>query len=208
MRWSAIPQRVGEFRVGRLQIILRLHKQELGLRQVYVGKTDVEAGPQFIFFQRGDLIGDELAVFHRFLGDLQYRLRLQDGVVGGVHLQQNIGPRGSDVHFLRLGVKLRAFHQFVSAAKIGDQLLDRDAVREAIVDDGVVQRAGGDAAVVLRFHARGAAEGVRIVIGASLGDLRFRRGGEIGSRLDLRMILNGDFLRFLQGEALWRRRRR
>ena len=63
-------------KVGKrsFQIILRLYQQELRLRQVYVSKTDVEAGLQFVFFQRGDLIGNELAILDGFLRDLQHSL--------------------------------------------------------------------------------------------------------------------------------------
>ena len=96
----------------------------------------------------------------------------------------------------------------MGAAKIGDQLLDGDAVGEAIVDDGIIQRAGGDAAVVLRFHAGGTAVSVRKIFRAGFSDLRLRDCGQIRSGLNLRVILKGDLLCLLQGEALRCRGRR
>ena len=59
-------QRGGKLREGGLQIILRLHQQQLRLRQIHIRKTDVQAGFEFIFLQLGDLIGNQTGALSRF----------------------------------------------------------------------------------------------------------------------------------------------
>ena len=51
-----------------------------------------------------------------------------------------------------LAVRLRAQHQVVRAPEVGDQLAHRQTAGGAVVDGGVGEAAGGDAAVVVRIH--------------------------------------------------------
>ena len=70
-------------------------------------------------------------------------------------------------------------YQFVSAAEVGDELSDGDAIRIAVVDSRVIQGAGGNAAVVFRLRAGKTAEGLRVVRRARLRHLSFRGSGQV-----------------------------
>ena len=88
------------------------------------------------------------------------------------------------------------------AAKIGDELVHGDAISVAIEDDGIVQTAGGDAAVGLGVGSGKAAVGEGIIRGAGLRDLRLGRDSQMRGGLNLWMILDGDFFGVEQIEAL------
>ena len=81
---------VGQFRVRRLLAVLRLHEQQLRLRQVHLGEAYVHQRPQLVLFECGDLIGKNLARFHRFLSNLEYGLGAQDAEVGAIDGQQHV----------------------------------------------------------------------------------------------------------------------
>ena len=160
-----------------------------------MAKLDVETRFDFVLFELSGLIGDELTLFDCFLRHIQYRLGLQHSEVSVIDREENLRPRGNHIFLLGLCVQVRAFHQLVRTAEVGDQLVYHDAVGFALVDDGVVQRAGRNPAVVFRIDRRDAAIGGRIVCGALLGDLRFRGGGHVQSGLNLRMIFEWRFAR-------------
>ncbi len=197
-----IAQRGGELREGRLQIILSLDQQELGLREVHVGEADVQPRFDFVLRQRGDLVGDKLALVDRLLGHGENGLRLQHGEVGLIGLKQDVGAGGDDVFFFGLGMEAGALDEFVCAAKIGDELIHGDAISVAIEDDGIVQTARGDAAVGLGVGSGKAAVGEGIIRGAGLRDLRLSRDSQMRGGLNLWMILDGDFFGVEQGEVL------
>ena len=101
-----VAQRIGKLRVGRLQIVLRLHQQELRSGQVHVRKTHIQAGPETALGQRADLIRNQLARLHGFFGDSKDGLRLQNAEVRQVDAQQHVGARRGYSLLLRLRVKV------------------------------------------------------------------------------------------------------
>jgi hypothetical protein len=80
----------GQFRVRRLLAVLRLHEQQLRLRQVHLGEAYVQKRLQLVFLEGGDLIGKNLARFHRFLSNLEYGLGAQDAEIGAIDGQQHV----------------------------------------------------------------------------------------------------------------------
>ena len=71
----SVAERRRKIRVRRVEIILGLEQQELGLGKIHVRKAQIETRFDFVFFELAYLVGDELAIFDGFLGDSQYRLR-------------------------------------------------------------------------------------------------------------------------------------
>ena len=182
---------------------MRLDQQKLRLREIHVGKAHVQIGLEQALGHGGDLIGDELALLDGFLSHLKNRLGFQHAKVSLVDLQQHVLLRSDDAFLLRLRVQVGALDQFVGASEVGEQLSDQQAVGFAVVNDRVVQAAGGDAAVRHGGRAGQASVGLGIIAGAHFADLLLGRQGQILRGLDLRVIRQGDLFRVGQGEHLW-----
>src|SRR5271156_63058 len=88
------------------------------------------------------------------------------------------------------------------APEVCDELTGGNALCKAVVDHGIVQSTGADAAVIFRVSSRDAAVDRRIIGGASLRHLRLRCCGDVRGRLDLRMVLKRDLLGLAHSESL------
>jgi len=124
------------------------------LGEIYVGEADVQTGFDFVFLKLEDLIRYEPTRADGLLGDLQHGLASQGTVIGPVHPQENVRLRRDDTFSLRLGAQICTLNPLLRAAKVGDELVDGDPASVARIDDGVVQKARGDAAVVFSLDGR------------------------------------------------------
>ena len=172
------------------------------LRQVNIGKADVQAGLDFILLQLRNLVGNELADVHGLLSDGEHSLRPQYPEIRLVDLQKNLLTRGDDILLFGFSVFVRAFDQFVCAAEVGDQLVDGEAVAIAIKNAWGCQCSGADARVILRIGPSGTPIYQRVVSGSRLRHLCLSGIRQISGRLNLRMILKRDLLSVVKVERL------
>ena len=178
-----------------------LYQQQLRLREIYIGEAHIQSGLNLIFLEFGNLISDELAVLHCFLGYSENRLRSQQTVVRLIHGQQHVGARGDYILLRRLRVQVRTLDEFMGASEIGHQLIHGHAVGVSLVDNRIVERSCRNAAVVLRVHCGDAAKSRRIISRARLRNLRLCRCRQVSCSLNLRMVLNRDLLCLLQVQS-------
>jgi hypothetical protein len=103
-------------------------------------------------------------------------------------------------HFLRLRVQFGAPAQFRGASKIGDELADGDALGGAIVNEGIIHCARGNAGVVRVRRADGGRAAVNVGEKGGLnllGPLSGGQGGEVGHG-NPGMLRQGDLPGLLQ----------
>ena len=110
-----------------------IKQKQFRLRELHVGKAQVEIRSHLGLGERANLVGSGLALGHGLLRHLAAPPARSAPVKGLIYGERDVELRGALVFKLRLGIRLSAEHQVVRAAEVGDQLAYRKSARGAIV---------------------------------------------------------------------------
>ena len=116
-----------------------------------------------------------------------------------IHLEEHVVARGLGGLRRCLSLQARAAHQIRRAAGIGNQLANDHSLAEAVEEPGSGEISGPDPRQVVALGACQIASYVGVISGAILDDLLIGIVNLVLRGLDLRMILQRDRLRLLQG---------
>jgi hypothetical protein len=118
-----------QFGVCRAQIVARLDRCKLGIRQLHLYQTEIQLGFDFISIQRVDLLLDRFTLTHSLVRDLNQPLAFQDREIASLNSEDHIGAASYGFLFYPCPIGSLRFDPILRLPEVIQQLTRGHAYR-------------------------------------------------------------------------------